>query len=255
MIRTEGRDGQPAAGRRWSRAGRDVVSVPAGVLLLPERAGGRAVRAGRPSRHGPVFDLDQPGTWPQPDHATSTLTMRYGTAEARAWNWLHPRLTHRGAWLDHDGELPIIDGALIRLQVDHLPGDQTPKPVWLWTSGPHATAEDVDRAWQGFLRRFDIEHTFRFFKQHLGWTTPKMALVQVETGDDLRPRCRRPLDLAGHRCAQPAAPGPRPDPRPAPLLGTPLPARAANHHRAPRHDIGQTTKRHTSPTKRDQGKG
>ncbi|GAA3449683.1 hypothetical protein GCM10018962_15160 [Dactylosporangium matsuzakiense] len=28
--------------------------------------------------------------------------------------------------------------------------------------------------WQAFLRRFDIEHTFRLFKQTLGWTRPKL---------------------------------------------------------------------------------
>ena len=27
---------------------------------------------------------------------------------------------------------------------------------------------------QAFLRRFDLEHTFRLFKQVLGWTTPKL---------------------------------------------------------------------------------
>jgi hypothetical protein len=32
----------------------------------------------------------------------------------------------------------------------------------------------VDRTWQAFLRRFDIEHTFRFLKQVLGWTRPKL---------------------------------------------------------------------------------
>jgi hypothetical protein len=32
----------------------------------------------------------------------------------------------------------------------------------------------VDRLWQAFLRRFDLEHTFRMFKQTLGWTTPKL---------------------------------------------------------------------------------
>jgi hypothetical protein len=34
--------------------------------------------------------------------------------------------------------------------------------------------QGADRAWQAFLRRFDIEHTFRFLKQHLGWTKPKL---------------------------------------------------------------------------------
>jgi hypothetical protein len=33
----------------------------------------------------------------------------------------------------------------------------------------------VDRWWQSFLRRFDLEHTFRLFKQSLGWTVPRSA--------------------------------------------------------------------------------
>jgi hypothetical protein len=47
-----------------------------------------------------------------------------------AWDRVHPRLTHRAAWLDHDGPLPVIEGTLIRLTVDHLPGDRDPRPVW-----------------------------------------------------------------------------------------------------------------------------
>jgi hypothetical protein len=31
----------------------------------------------------------------------------------------------------------------------------------------------VNRSWQAFLGRFDLEHTFRLFKQTLGWTVPK----------------------------------------------------------------------------------
>jgi hypothetical protein len=69
-------------------------------------------------------------------------------------------LTRRTSWIDHTGELPIIEGTLIRLRVEHLPGDRDPKPVWLWTSATGATAADVDRWWQAFLRRFDLEHTF-----------------------------------------------------------------------------------------------
>ncbi|HXZ63787.1 MAG TPA: hypothetical protein VEH05_03585, partial [Streptosporangiaceae bacterium] len=65
----------------------------------------------------------------------------------------------RAGWEDHDGELPIVEGTLIRLHVDHLPGDRSPEPLWLWSSRARTSAE-VDRAWQAFLRRFDIEHTF-----------------------------------------------------------------------------------------------
>ncbi|TCJ30468.1 NF041680 family putative transposase, partial [Parafrankia sp. BMG5.11] len=134
---------------------------------------------GRPPKHGPEFALDRPATWPEPQHTTITNTSRYGTATATSWNRLHPRLTHRTCWLDHPGDLPIIEGTLIRLQVDHLPGDRDPTPVWLWTSATNATAADIDRAWQSFLRRFDLEHTFRLFKQTLGWTRPKIRTPQA----------------------------------------------------------------------------
>jgi hypothetical protein len=71
---------------------------------------------------------------------------RYGTATACSWDLLHPRLTHRTCWLDHDGDLPVIEGTVIRLTVEHLPGDRDPKPVWLWWSGTGAEAADVDSA-------------------------------------------------------------------------------------------------------------
>lgn len=32
----------------------------------------------------------------------------------------------------------------------------------------------MDRLWRSFLRRFDLEHTFRMIKQTLGWTVPKL---------------------------------------------------------------------------------
>jgi hypothetical protein len=90
---------------------------------------------------------------------TVTETTRYGTAVAQSWDRLHPRLTSRAAWEHHDGELPVIEGTLIRLAVDHLSGDRDPKPGWLWWSRTGAGASDADRLWQAFLRRFDLEHT------------------------------------------------------------------------------------------------
>ena len=95
------------------------------VLYFPPRPPRRGGR-GRPVRHGAEFALADPATWPEPPVTTRTATTRYGTAAAAAWDRLHPRLTHRAGWLGHDGELPVIDGTLIRLQVDHLPGDRDP---------------------------------------------------------------------------------------------------------------------------------
>ena len=81
---------------------------------------------GRPRKHGRELALADPATWPVPQITASTVTSRYGMAVAAAWDRVHPRLTHRAAWLDHDGPLPVIEGTLIRLQVDHLPGDRAP---------------------------------------------------------------------------------------------------------------------------------
>ena len=129
---------------------------------------------GRPRKHGGELALAAPAAWPAPQVTTTTVTSRYGTAVTAAWDRVHPRLTHRSAWLDHDGPLPVIDGTLIRLRAGHLPGDRDPKPVWLWFPATGATPDNVDRLWQAFLRRLDLEHTFRLFKQVLGWTAPKI---------------------------------------------------------------------------------
>src|SRR5205814_2237326 len=131
-----------------------------------------------PPRHGAEFSSGAPGTWGHPPIPTQPDTRLYGTATALAWDRLHPRLTRRAAWAGC-GELPIIAGTVIRLQVDRLPSGAIPKPVWLWWSSVDAIPADVDRLWQAFLRRFDIEHTFRMWKQTLGWTCPKIRTPQA----------------------------------------------------------------------------
>jgi hypothetical protein len=129
---------------------------------------------GRPPRHGSEFAFGDPATWDRPDVVSVTDTARYGTATATAWDRLHPLLTRRAAWAAHPDTLPVIEGTVIRLKVDRLPSGGEPKPLWLWWSGTNPAPADVDRLWQAFLRRFDLEHTFRLFKQTLGWTVPKL---------------------------------------------------------------------------------
>ncbi|WP_307837053.1 NF041680 family putative transposase [Plantactinospora mayteni] len=251
------------------------------VLRLPKPP--RAVGAtGRPPKHGPEFRLDNPDTWPAPQHHTTTQTSRYGTVNARSWDRLHPRLTRRTCWIDHTADLPVIEGTLIRLQVEHLPGDRDPKPVWLWCSQAGANTADVDRWWQSFLRRFDLEHTFRLFKQTLGWTRPKIrtpqtadrwtwliiaAHTQLRLARPLAADLRRPWErpttpgrltparvrrafrnLRANSALPAAAPKPA---RPGP--GRPLGSR--NRRPAPRNDVGKTVKRDLTITARKQRKG
>jgi hypothetical protein len=140
-------------------------------LPCPPRLPGKV---GRPGRHGPVIDLDEPATHPAAAVSTVTDTSRYGKAFADAWDRAHQRLHRRAGWTGHQGQLPTVDGTLIRLVVDRLPGDRNPKPVWLWSSTTELDTCDVDRLWQAYLRRFDLEHTFRLLKQTLGWTKPRI---------------------------------------------------------------------------------
>ncbi|ADI07971.1 hypothetical protein SBI_04851 [Streptomyces bingchenggensis BCW-1] len=129
---------------------------------------------GRPPKHGGEFIFKDTRTWGAPDVETKSETTRYGTAHAQSWDRLHPELQQRAAWRDHTGKLPVIEGTVIRLQVDHLPSGGDPKPLWLWWSRPTAAPAETDLAWQASLRRFDIEHFFRMIKQTLGWTAPRL---------------------------------------------------------------------------------
>jgi Transposase DDE domain len=137
------------------------------------RPGGRG---GRPRRHGAKFACADPLSWPAPDARLAAHDDVYGQVQVSAWHRLHPK---QRTYRDADG-LRIVEGTLIRLHVCRLPGrrDREPKTVWLWWHGPAESDLDLDRVWRVYLRRFDIEHTFRFAKQTLGWTTPKLRTPQ-----------------------------------------------------------------------------
>jgi hypothetical protein len=65
-----------------------------------------------------------------------------------------------------------VRGTLIRVQVERVPArTRPPKVLWLWWAG--RGHPNLDLAWRAYIRRFDIEHTIRFAKQTLGWTTPR----------------------------------------------------------------------------------
>ena len=144
-----------------------VFHAPAGTRRGPTK--------GRQPRHGARLVLADPATHPEPAVATDNDTARYGHAEAKAFGRMHPKLESRGGWTDHAGQLPVIEGTVLGLTVERLPGDRDPKPVWLWVSKPVPDGgREVDHWWSMFLRRFDLEHTFRFLKQTLGWTRPHL---------------------------------------------------------------------------------
>ena len=153
------------------RDDRVLYGDPPARANRPERSGGR------PPRHGKRFKCSDRSTWPKPHASLSISDRRYGNVSVSVWHEMHPRLWCRGHWSGYKAP-PIVKGSVIRVEVEHLPKptSRTKKTLWLWWSG--AGEPDLDLCFRSYLRRFDIEHGFRFVKGTLGWTTPSLCTPQ-----------------------------------------------------------------------------
>jgi hypothetical protein len=129
-------------------------------------------KGGRPRMHGSKFVCKAPATWPAPTAEHVADDEQYGTVRVRAWERLHPKQqNHPGRGTRKTRE--IVRGTLILVEVSRLPHPtRTPQVLWLWWAGPGVP--DLDLLWRAYVRRFDLEHTLRFCKQSLGWTTPRV---------------------------------------------------------------------------------
>src|SRR5919107_807687 len=150
------------------RAGRRFYADPS--------LAGPPAHTGRPRRHGPKMKCKDPSTWPEPSAEYACEDSAYGVVRVRAWARMHPKVcAHEGR--GSRGLLPIVVGTLVLVEVERLPrGERRRKPrvLWLWWHGPQGMAPDLDLLWRAYVRRFDLEHTFRFLKQSMGWSTPRV---------------------------------------------------------------------------------
>jgi hypothetical protein len=136
---------------------------------------------GRPPRHGARFVCTDPATHPVPDVRTTEHSPRYGNVVVSAWYGLHQALNRSGEWAEFpaQGDLPVLPGTLIRVEVERLPHDGAPKPMWLWHAAAPGTLPDVDLLWKAYLRRFDQEHFHRFAKVHLGLGAARLLAAEA----------------------------------------------------------------------------
>jgi len=125
------------------------------VYRSPEQHPGR----GRPRLHVGPFRLADERTHGQPLQSMTLSHAAYGEVRIDIWTELHVV----GA--------PDAPFSVVRVQVERLPNKKLPpRPLWLaWIGGP--LPADLSVLWRWYLRRFTVEHAFRFFKQTLGWTT------------------------------------------------------------------------------------
>lgn len=164
----QGLEGSPCQVLVRLRAGRRFYGDPS-LCDPPEHIG-------RPRRHGPKMKCSDPSTWPEPTAEHACEDAGYGAVRVRAWAEMHPKV-HNHAGKGTRGPLPIVVGTLILVEVERLPRGERrrePRVLWLWWHGPEGEAPDLDLIWRSYVRRFDLEHTFRFLKQGMGWTTPRV---------------------------------------------------------------------------------
>jgi hypothetical protein len=129
-------------------------------------------QGGRPRRHGAKFDCTSPETWPTPTAEHVAEDEQYGAVRVRAWAGLHPKQqVHPGRGTRKTR--PLVRGTVVRVEVGRLPArPYKPQVLWLWWAG--SGTPDLGVLWRAYVRRFDLEHTLRFCKQTLGWTTPRV---------------------------------------------------------------------------------
>jgi DDE superfamily endonuclease len=127
---------------------------------------------GRPRKHGRKFTCDKPLTWWEPTREWSQQDAGYGQVRLRAWSGLHAIPATHGKHAKPQPK-PIVPGWVILVEVERLPKPtKRPEALWLWWWGKEPPS--LDAVWRVYVSRFAIEHMFRFFKQVLKWTTPKL---------------------------------------------------------------------------------
>ena len=236
----------------------------------------RPARGRRPVHGAPVRCAD-PETQRSPAVRQDGGGTRYGPVTAAAWNRVHQAL-HRGCggWEDWPARtpFPVIAGTLIRLAC-RGPGE--PGPMWLWASSADAGEDEVRALWQCYLRRFDLEHTFRFLKQQLGWTRPLLrdpaaadrwtwlliaCHAQLYLARRLAPLTRMPWHprrpsggiltpgqvRAGFRRARETVGSPASAAKPG-RPGPGRPSGSKNKRKAARHPVGKTNPKKRRPAK------
>src|SRR5664280_2423294 len=125
--------------------------------------------AHRPTTWPAVFAVDA-STWARCDAETSPERGYYYSASKHSAGqpivagWSYQWITQLD-WAFDSWTAPVAAA--------RIPPTASPlTTLWLWWSGPGEP--DLDLCWRAYLRRFDIEHTFRFVKSTLGWTTPAL---------------------------------------------------------------------------------
>ena len=139
---------------------------------------------GRPRRHGNKFKLNDSTTWTQAIETVELDESQLGQLRISLWKNLHFQAAPQ-----HELQLLRVE------RIDRLYSWKMPSPLWLiWVGEEMPPLAEI---WRLYLRRFGIDHWYRFAKQRLHWTLPKLSTPkQCERWSDLMPMMTWELWLA-----------------------------------------------------------
>jgi hypothetical protein len=146
-------------------------------------------------KHGDKFKLNDASTWNEATQSIEVNHAKLGRIKVSLWSKLHFR------------KAATRSMSLIRVERLNEQGIlRVSKPLWLaWLGEQMPTLEEV---WQLYLRRFTVDHWYRFLKQRLHWTLPKLSTPkQCERWSDLMPIMTWELWLARDIVADNPLPG------------------------------------------------
>ena len=147
-------------------------------------APGRYKGRGRRPKHGRKFKLFDARTWGKPQSTLALTDPDLGAVQVRCWSGLHfEKAPEQTLWV-------------IRIERVQTRGSRRqPKVLWLAWLGQ--TPPPLAEWWKLYLRRYAVDHWYRFCKQQLHWTLPRLKTPeQADVWSDLMPLLTWQLWLA-----------------------------------------------------------
>ena len=172
---------------KWVLAAKDlgaecVMRVRSNTCLwgTPPPYSGR----GCPRKHGAKFQLKHPETWTPPERILELTESICGRVRVQMWSGLH----------FYSAPTQTVNLILVE-RLDPTGSGHLMPPLWLvWVGAQTLSLEEI---WHQYLRRFGLEHWYRFAKQRLHWTLPNLSTPeQSQRWSDLMPLMTWQLWLA-----------------------------------------------------------
>ncbi|XGV94339.1 MAG: hypothetical protein ACAF41_00730 (plasmid) [Leptolyngbya sp. BL-A-14] len=143
---------------------------------------------GAPAKHGHKMKLNDPETWNVPSETVEVDDPKFGRVRVSRWRAYHFRKS------------PQREMEMLRVEVlEPQSRKRRLTPLWLVWLGEQMPP--LETLWLHYLRRFALEHWYRFAKQRLYWTLPQFSSVAAtEQWSTLMPLLSWQLWLARQDC-------------------------------------------------------